>query len=308
MIFVLMLLTLLAGTVIPIQTSINTRLRQYTQSAFYASTVSFFTGTCVLAIIIILSQPQYFSLNIFNSYTLDYRWIIGGLMGVIFLTGNLLLLPRIGASLTVITTLSGQMMMGVIIDTFGLFQMPVQTITVLKIAGFFILILGILLMNYQPKSTVDTRQKNVIWMLVGIVFGFAPPIQTAINSSLGQLTHSSLFAAFVSFLVGTFTLMLLTLIVHRRFKIITHHDTYGPLRTWHFIGGPLGVLFVTTNIIVAPLLGITVTLIIVMLGQIVMGLCIDHFGWMGMTKRSIDRQRLLGLLCIITAIILIQFH
>lgn len=60
MIFVLMLLTLLAGTVIPIQTSINTRLRQYTQSAFYASTVSFFTGTCVLAIIIILSQPQYF--------------------------------------------------------------------------------------------------------------------------------------------------------------------------------------------------------------------------------------------------------
>lgn len=38
-----------------------------------------------------------------------------------FLTGNLLLLPKLGATLTVIATVAGQIIMGVIIDTFGLF-------------------------------------------------------------------------------------------------------------------------------------------------------------------------------------------
>ncbi|UEX89856.1 DMT family transporter [Staphylococcus ratti] len=309
MIVILILLTLVAGAVIPLQTSINARLSQFTHSSFYASTLSFFVGTCTLAIIILLIAPHYFTLHTWQQFQFDYHWLIGGLMGVIFLTGNLILLPRIGASLTVVTTLSGQLLMSVMIDTFGWFHIPIQPLNIYKAIGVVILAVGIGFMNYHTSSKSSQGQRpKPLWLMTGVLFGFAPPIQTAINSSLGQMTHSPLFAALISFSVGTLTLFIITCVFHRRFSIVNNHEKFGALRWWYFIGGALGALFVTTNIIVAPLLGITLTLIIIMLGQIIMGLCIDHFGWMGIPKQTIQRNRILGLICIVIAIIIIQFN
>ena len=57
--------------------------------------------------------------------------------GVIFLTGSLLLLPRLGAALTVVITVTGQILMGVVIDTFGLFGASQQQFTFLKQLGLF---------------------------------------------------------------------------------------------------------------------------------------------------------------------------
>lgn len=307
MILLLLLLTLCAGAVIPLQTSINARLHHFTHSSFYTSAISFLVGSLTLAIVILCFQPHYFTPHTLSTFQLDYRWVIGGLMGVIFLTGNLLLLPRIGASLTVVTTLSGQLIMSLLIDTFGWFHLPMRPLTIVKILGLILLFTGIILMNLTSKQATN-QIHNRIWLIVGVLFGAAPPIQTAINSSLGQLTHSSLFAAFVSFTVGTATLFLLTIIFHRRFKIYKRDTTSRPLRWWYFTGGMLGAIFVTTNIIVAPILGITVSLIIVMLGQIIMGLCIDHFGWLNAPTQAIHLKRILGLLCVIVAIFIIQLN
>ena len=63
---------------------------------------------------------------------INYHWFIGGLLGVCFLTGNLLLLPRLGAALTVVITVAGQIIMGVTIDTLGLFGANEQSFTLLK--------------------------------------------------------------------------------------------------------------------------------------------------------------------------------
>ncbi|WP_274521362.1 DMT family transporter [Staphylococcus pseudintermedius] len=45
-----------------------------------------------------------------------------------------------------------------------------------------------------------------------------------------------------------------------------------------------------------------------MVGQIIMGLLIDHFGLFGVPHRHITKQRLLGFMLIIIAIIIIQFN
>ena len=58
-----------------------------------------------------------FSSSFYAGHSIDYHWWVGGLLGVCFLTGNLLLLPRLGAALTVVMTVAGQIIMGVIIDT-----------------------------------------------------------------------------------------------------------------------------------------------------------------------------------------------
>ncbi len=101
--------------------SVNSRLSLYTKSPFYTSFISFSVGTICLIILNIIINPEVFTIHFYNNQSFNYTWVVGGLLGVSFLTGNLLLLPKLGATLTVIATVAGQIIMGVIIDTFGLF-------------------------------------------------------------------------------------------------------------------------------------------------------------------------------------------
>ncbi|EGQ3704474.1 DMT family transporter [Staphylococcus pseudintermedius] len=309
MLSLLLILGLVAGAVIPVQTSINSRLSRFTQSSLYASAISFTVGTLLLVILNFILNPHLLSAEAFGHYHFDYYWYVGGLMGVIYLTGNMILLPRIGASLTVVTTITGQILMSMLIDTFGWFNVDVQALHVMKVLGIVLLLIGIILMNLQ-KNAKQLAQSghNGPWMLSGMIIGFTPPIQTAINSHLGQTLHSPFFASLVSFTVGASALIILTLMLHRHVKIHTTSEQHGPLKWWHFIGGALGVIFVTTNIILTPVIGVTFTLITVMVGQIIMGLLIDHFGLFGVPHRHITKQRLLGFMLIIIAIIIIQFN
>ncbi|EGQ2882219.1 DMT family transporter [Staphylococcus pseudintermedius] len=309
MLSLLLILGLVAGAVIPVQTSINSRLSRFTQSSLYASAISFTVGTLLLVILNFILNPHLLTAEAFGHYHFDYYWYVGGLMGVIYLTGNMILLPRIGASLTVVTTITGQILMSMLIDTFGWFNVDVQALHVMKVLGIVLLLIGIILMNLQ-KNAKQLAQSghNGPWMLSGMIIGFTPPIQTAINSHLGQTLHSPFFASLVSFTVGASALIILTLMLHRHVKIHTTSEQHGPLKWWHFIGGALGVIFVTTNIILTPVIGVTFTLITVMVGQIIMGLLIDHFGLFGVPHRHITKQRLLGFMLIIIAIIIIQFN
>ncbi len=309
MLSLLLILGLVAGAVIPVQTSINSRLSRFTQSSLYASAISFTVGTLLLVILNFILNPHLLTAEAFGHYHFDYYWYVGGLMGVIYLTGNMILLPRIGASLTVVTTITGQILMSMLIDTFGWFNVDVQALHVMKVLGIVLLLIGIILMNLQKNAKqLAQSSHNGPWMLSGMIIGFTPPIQTAINSHLGQTLHSPFFASLVSFTVGASALIILTLMLHRHVKIHATSEQHGPLKWWHFVGGALGVIFITTNIILTPVIGVTFTLITVMVGQIIMGLLIDHFGLFGVPHRHITKQRLLGFMLIIIAIIIIQFN
>lgn len=164
---------------------------RFTQSSLYASAISFTVGTLLLVILNFILNPHLLTAEAFGHYHFDYYWYVGGLMGVIYLTGNMILLPRIGASLTVVTTITGQILMSMLIDTFGWFNVDVQALHVMKVLGIVLLLIGIILMNLQ-KNAKQLAQSghNGPWMLSGTIIGFTPPIQTAINSHLGQTLHS----------------------------------------------------------------------------------------------------------------------
>ncbi|MBR9590912.1 DMT family transporter, partial [Staphylococcus aureus] len=244
----------------------------------------------------------------FSNQTFNYTWFVGGLLGVGYLTGNLLLLPKLGATLTVIATVAGQIIMGVIIDTFGLFGATIHDFNLIKAIGVLLLIVGIITMNQINKcNLLLTNQKHLIfWLLLGFTFGFFPPIQTTINSLLASHTHSPAFASLVSFTIGSITLLILTAIFNRSLKLKTSHLKFGKLKPIYFTGGILGMAFVTANIILMPHMGAALTTLIGMFGQILMGILIDHFGLFGSPKIAMTSRKTIGLLCILTGIILLR--
>ncbi|HDF1459543.1 TPA: DMT family transporter [Staphylococcus aureus] len=295
----------LVGMLIPIQTSVNSRLSLYTKSPFYTSFISFSVGTICLIVLNIFINPDVFSLHFFSNQTFNYTWFVGGLLGVGYLTGNLLLLPKLGATLTVIATVAGQIIMGVIIDTFGLFGATIHDFNLIKAIGVLLLIIGIVIMNqFNKNNLLLTDQKYLLfWLLLGFIFGFFPPIQTTINSLLASHTHSP---AFVSFAIGSITLLILTAIFNRSLKLKTSHLKFGKLKPIYFTGGILGMAFVTSNIILMPHLGAALTTLIGMFGQILMGILIDHFALFGSPKIAMTSRKTIGLLCILTGIIFLR--
>ena len=80
------------GLLVPVQTSINTRLRGVVGSPFLASLISFSIGSLFLLLLVLLVDGDFTGL----SATADEPFWIwgGGLLGVIYLTGNILLFPR----------------------------------------------------------------------------------------------------------------------------------------------------------------------------------------------------------------------
>lgn len=290
---------------IPMQTAVNNRLNLFTKSVFTTSFYSFLTGAILLLIANLLIDPSKFTLSFFATQSFSYVWVTGGALGVIFLTGNIILLPKLGAALTVIITVTGQMVIGIMIDTFGWFGVEAKPLHVLHIVGVLLLISGIIYMNAKKNPSVS-QSSSRLWLLFGLCTGMMPPVQTAINSALRYKVDSFLYAAFISFTVGTIILLILAMIINKGIKLLFYTDNL-QLKPWHFIGGLLGAIYIATNIILMPHLGVTLTLMTAMLGQILMGLFIDHFGMMGLPKYPIDQRRVIAVIIIICGIALLKF-
>ena len=132
------------------------------------------------------------------------------------------------------------------------------------------------------------------WTSLGIAFALAIgallPLQALINARLGALTHGALYAAFVSFLVGTCVLGL-TLLATR--SPLLPAQPFAALPPWLWTGGLIGAAFVFAATLLVPKLGAGALICLVVLGQVVASLLLDHFGVLG-PQRPADIARVCG--------------
>lgn len=113
------IIALIIGIASPLQTGVNTKLREHLGSPFLSAFVSFTVGTVFLYASFFLTKAEP---KIFESEIAWWGWL-GGCLGVIFLTGNILLMPKLGSVQTAIYPIVGQMVMGLMIDHFRLFNL-----------------------------------------------------------------------------------------------------------------------------------------------------------------------------------------
>lgn len=142
-----------------------------------------------------------------------------------------------------------------------------------------------------------------VYFLLAILAGTMMPTQGAINNKLATYVQSPLLAALISFAVGTLALLIYVMLSGIPLSQIASAKS-APLISW--VGGLLGAFFVTAVIVSVPRLGVALTFSLVILGQMVATLPIDHFGFLGMAVREINLPRIIGALLIIGGVILIR--
>ncbi|WP_188043172.1 DMT family transporter [Changpingibacter yushuensis] len=207
------LVAVAVGLGLSIQTAVNSRLRLNVGSPFFSSLVSFAVGTVFLVLIVAIEGR-----GIHLPEGLPVWTLLGGPLGVLALTSNILLFPFLGAVETVLLPLLGQVLMSLIIDELGLFRANQHEMDVARGMGALLMLGGVLLAVMSKRGTNVGSQIHggkALWRMWGIVAGGLAACQSAINGHLGVLLGSPLNAALISFSGGLLVLLILvTMIGH----------------------------------------------------------------------------------------------
>ena len=300
------ILGFLAGVGLPIQTSVNTRLRKKVGSPYNASLVSFVVALLFLsALLLITGQGLHIPLaQLLN----EPAWIwIGGICGLVFLTGNILLFSKSGGVQTVVLPVLGQILMGLIIDNFGLFYSQKTPLSVFRIAGAVMVILGVVLVSMakENKTASEKLQKSEsttlwIWRAFGIFAGMLSATQIAVNGYLGKVVGSPIKASAISFTVGIIFLAIICIVLHfKNGKSESFKNESAKNPWWMWIGGILGGLYILANVYLSRIVGTGMTVIILLIGSTTGGILVDHFGMFESPKKPINAQKILGVLIMI---------
>ena len=300
------ILGFLAGVGLPIQTSVNTRLRKKVGSPYNASLVSFVVALLFLsALLLITGQGLHIPLaQLLN----EPAWIwIGGICGLVFLTGNILLFSKLGGVQTVVLPVLGQILMGLIIDNFGLFYSQKTPLSVFRIAGAVMVILGVVLVSIakENKTASEKLQKSEsttlwIWRAFGIFAGMLSATQIAVNGYLGKVVGSPIKASAISFTVGIIFLAIICIVLHfKNGKSESFKNESAKNPWWMWIGGILGGLYILANVYLSRIVGTGMTVIILLIGSTTGGILVDHFGMFESPKKPINAQKILGVLIMI---------
>lgn len=137
---------------------------------------------------------------------------------------------------------------------------------------------------------LDTILTLIIGLIGGIGVGFQSPIGGAMSQKVGGTSSS-----FIIHLGGlVFSALLLW---SRGGENIREWRT---LPWYMLVSGGFGVLLFLTLSHTLPRLGAGAAITLIIVGQLLMGLLIDQFGWLGVPVRPIDPTRVVALLLLLT--------
>ena len=141
------------------------------------------------------------------------------------------------------------------------------------------------------------------FLLLALVAGAMMPTQAAINNKMAVTVGSPILAAFISFLVGTVALLVYAVATGVSLGDMASAKNAPPI-AW--IGGILGAFFVASAVILVPRIGVALTFSLIIAGQMLITLVLDHYGFLGLEERPISIPRVLGILLITCGVILIR--
>ena len=149
MILIYMLLAFLGGTFLPMQAGLNTQLRLLTGHSISAMFISVFVSLCTAVLIVLLyGFTGHLPLPSLERLGQAPGWIwTGGILGGFYVWFIIVLASKLGAKVLFGLVVAGQVMASLVIDHLGLFGLPHHPISLLRVFGSLLLILGVVLIR-----------------------------------------------------------------------------------------------------------------------------------------------------------------
>ncbi|MEL7161098.1 MAG: DMT family transporter [Bacteroidota bacterium] len=141
----LFLFAVIVGVMLPVQAGLNSEMAKAVKSPLFGTLISFAVGTVGLLLYLLLARANWADLR--EGFHLPWYYWTGGILGIVYVAGIIVLAPRLGVALTFGLTVAAQMAFSVIMDHYGWLGVPENPINWMRVLGVSLIIGGVVLVR-----------------------------------------------------------------------------------------------------------------------------------------------------------------
>ncbi len=145
--------------------------------------------------------------------------------------------------------------------------------------------------------------RHLVLYLLALGAGVSVATQQVLNGNLRTALNSPAWAGLVSYAVGLITMIATVIVLGER---IPSWKTIAGVPWYAWSGGVFGGVFILLVILLLPSLGAATLFALVVAGQVLVAVTLDHFGAFGLAPHPIGAARLAGAALLIAGVVLIR--
>ena len=145
--------------------------------------------------------------------------------------------------------------------------------------------------------------QHVFLYVVALGAGVSVATQQVLNGSLRTALGSPAWAGLASYAGGLVTMIIAVIALREG---VPSWKTVVDVPWYAWSGGVFGGAFILLAILLLPTLGAATLFALVIAGQVLAAITLDHFGAFGLTPHPVGTARLLGAALLIAGVVLIR--
>lgn len=270
-----------AGLAIPLQGRINGALGARLNDGIAASVVSFSTGLVVMILISLLLPRGRAGLAqilpAVRSRAFPRVYVLAGGIGALFVFAQSFTVGILGVALFTVATVTGQTVSGLLVDRLGIGPAGRKPVTAIRVIGCLLTIAAVA-WAVSPRFTGSSGGASdggpatlLLPLLLPVVAGFLMSFQQAMNGTATVHYGTPIAATLVNFVAGSMVLWTAYAIK----VVVAGPGNPLPGEWWYYVGGPMGCVFIGLGALLVRSLGVLVTGLGMIAGQLLGSLALD---------------------------------
>jgi transporter family-2 protein len=261
------------GLVIPLQGRINGALGAKLDDGIAAAVVSFTTGLLLISAISLATPKGRAGLQrivpAVRNRSFPRFYVMAGAIGALFVFAQSFTVALLGVALFTVAAVTGQTLSGLLVDRMGIGPGGRRAIT--GVLGS-VLTVAAVAWAVSPRFSGDTDIASLVLpVLLPLAAGFFMSFQQAMNGTATVHYGTPIAATLVNFIAGSLILWIAWIIK----LAVAGPGNPLPSEWWYYLGGPMGCLFIGLAALLVRSLGVLITGLGMIAGQLVGSLVLD---------------------------------
>lgn len=290
-----LLAAFVCGALVAVQSRMNGELAE-SVGGFPAAWFSFGTGLLLLSLLLV-SREQRVRLGrvpaALRSGRLRRWQLLGGVAGGLFVGMQTYAVPLVGVAAFLIAAIGGQTVSALVVDRFGLGPAPAQALLPARVAAASVAVVGVAIASTAGGAEASPPLLPVV---LGFVVGMGIAVQQATNAQVTTVTGAVAPTAWLNFLTGTTTLLLVGVVPVWR---AGWPSGWGSVPSWAWWGGLCGVAFIGLAAWAVQHSGVLLFGLVTITSQLAVALVLDLLD--PATRDRVGLQMLLGIAVTVVA-------
>ncbi|MCU1521909.1 MAG: hypothetical protein JWN19_2294 [Arthrobacter sp.] len=269
-------LAVATGLLMPVQGRINGALGAALADGIAAAAVSFSTGLVVIiAVSFLLPKGRAGLARIVpavRNREFPPYYVLAGCIGAFFVFAQSFTVGLLGVALFTVAAVTGQTLSGLLVDRLGIGPAGKKPVTGIRVLGS---ILTVAAVAWAVSPRLGGAGSGLLQLLIPVLLpvlaGFLMSFQQAMNGTATVHYGTPITATLVNFVSGTALLLVAWLVK----LAIAGAGNPLPEQWWYYLGGPMGCIFIAVAAMLVRSLGVLVTGLGTISGQLLGSLGLD---------------------------------